>query len=99
VQVGHTGLIAVVAEQSAEVIDTAMSGLGGTVYRRPVEDVEAEIATAAEAERKAKNEARKELMQTRQQHDKAAVKAKVDDLKTKLHRERKTPEATASASH
>jgi uncharacterized membrane protein len=62
VRVGHTALLAVVTEQSPEVIDAAISGLGGTVLRRSVADVEAEIAAAEKAERKAKWEARKELL-------------------------------------
>jgi uncharacterized membrane protein len=36
VQVGRTELLAVVLEQSPEVVDAAMSGIGGTVLRRPV---------------------------------------------------------------
>ena len=98
VQSGRTALLAVLNEQSAEVVDTAMSGLGGTVFRRPVADVEAEVAAAAEAERKAKREARKELLRARHEHDKAAAKAKVDELKAKLHREQTTAETTAAAS-
>ena len=86
------------SEQSPEVVDTAMSGPGGAVLRRPVGEVEAEIAAAAEAERKAKREARKELLRSRHEHDKAAVTAKVEELKAKLHRGEKTPEATASAN-
>jgi uncharacterized membrane protein len=98
VQSGRTALLAVLTERSPEVMDTAMSGLGGTVFRRPVADVEAEIAAAAEAERKAKHEARKELRRSRQETDKAAVKAKVEEFKIKLHRGQMAPEATASAS-
>lgn len=59
VTVGRTALLAVVAERSAAVIDAAMSELEGTVLRRSVDDVEAEIAAAEQAERKAKREARK----------------------------------------
>jgi hypothetical protein len=103
VQPGHTALLAVVAEHSPEVVDTAMTGLGGSVFRRPAADVEAEIAATAEAERKAKHEARKELARSRQEHDKAAVTAKVDELKAKLHREQKTlrppPPRAASSMH
>jgi uncharacterized membrane protein len=84
-RLGHTALLAVVGEQSPEVVDTAMSELDGTVVRRPVADVEAEIAAAESAERKAKQEARKQLMRERQQHDKAAVQAKLQELKDKLH--------------
>ncbi len=71
VKVGGTELLAVVLEQRPEVVDAAMSGVGGTVWRRPV--VEAEIATAEDAERKAKREARKELVRARREHDRAAV--------------------------
>jgi uncharacterized membrane protein len=86
VQVGRTALLAVVVEGSPDVIDAEMSGVGGTVLRRSVADVEAEIAVAEEAERKAKHEARKELMRSRHEHDKATVNAKVDALKSKVHR-------------
>ena len=82
----HTALLAVVDEQSPEVVDIAMSNLGGTVVRRPVADVEAEIAAAEKAERQAKMEARKELVRGRRERDKAAVTAKLDELKGKLHR-------------
>jgi len=86
VRVGRTALLAVVTEQSPEVIDTAMSGLGGTVLRRSVADVDAEVAGAEKAQRKAKLEARKELVRGRQQHDKAAISAKIAALKDKLPR-------------
>lgn len=81
VRVGRTALLAVVTEQSPEPIDTAMSGLGGTVLRRSVADVDAEVAAAEKAERIATLEARKELIRGRQQHDKAAVSAKLAQLK------------------
>ena len=86
VQAGRTALLAEVVEGSPDVIDAEMSGVGGTVLRRSVADVEAEIAVAEEAERKAKREARKELMRSRHEHDKATVNAKVDALKSKVHR-------------
>jgi uncharacterized membrane protein len=85
-RVGHTALLAVVDERSPEVVDAAMAQVGGTVTRRSVADVEAEIAAAESAERKAKWEARKELVRERDERDKAAVQAKLQELKTKLHR-------------
>ena len=85
VRLDHTALLAVVDERSAEVVDAAMSDLDGTVVRRTVADVEAEIAAAESAERKAKAEARKELIRERDERDKAAVQAKLQQLKTKLH--------------
>jgi uncharacterized membrane protein len=68
VRVGRTALLAQVMEQSPEVIDAAMERLSGTVVRRPVYDVEAEIAAAREAQAEAKRQARKELRKAR--HDK-----------------------------
>ena len=85
VQAGRTALLAEVIEGIPEVVDAAMSGVGGTVLRRPVAEVEAEIAVAEEAERKAKRGARKELLRSRHEHDKAAVNAKVEALKAKVH--------------
>jgi uncharacterized membrane protein len=89
-RLGHTGLLAVVDEHSPEVVEAAMSDLDGTVVRRSVADVEAEIAAAESAQRKAKQEARKELIRERHQHDEAAVQAKLDELKAKLHHGRQT---------
>jgi len=86
VRVGRTALLAVVTEQSPDAIDASMSGLGGTVLRRSVADVVAEVAAAEKAQRKARLEARKELIRGRQQHDKAAVSAKIAELKDKLPR-------------
>jgi uncharacterized membrane protein len=90
VRLGHSALLAVVDEQSPEVVEAAMSDLDGTVVRRTVADVEAEIAAAESAERKAKREARKELVRERHEHDTTAVQAKLEELKTKLHGGRKT---------
>ena len=90
VRLGDTALLAVVDEQSAEVVDAAMSDLDGTVVRRPVADVEAEIAAAENAERTAKREARKELIRETHEHDEAAVQAKLEELKAKLNHGRQT---------
>jgi uncharacterized membrane protein len=89
----RTAVLAQVTEQSPEVIDTAMAQLGGDVLRRPVVDVEQEIAVAQEAQRKAKAEARKELQQARLEKHKEDAHAKVEALKSKLQR----PKAGAPA--
>ena len=89
----RTAVLAQVTEQSPEVIDTAMARLGGEVMRRPVVDVEQEIAAAQEAQRKAKREARKELQQARLEKHKEDAHAKVEELKSKLRR----PKAGAPA--
>ena len=82
----RTAVLAQVTEQSPEVVDTAMARLGGEVMRRPVVEVEEEIAAAQEAQRKAKREARKELHEARREEHKEDAHAKVEELKSKLHR-------------
>ena len=82
----RTALLAEVTEQSPEVIDAAMARLGGEILRRPAVDVEEEIAVAAEAQRKAEDEARVELLKARGEQSKADAHAKVEELKAKLHR-------------
>jgi uncharacterized membrane protein len=89
----RTALVAQVTEQSPEVIDAAMARLGGDVMRRPAVDVEGEIAAAQEAQRKAEREARRELYNGRVEKSKADAHAKVEELKSKLHRAK--AEATA----
>ena len=79
-------MLAQVDEQSPEVIDAAMARLGGEVMRRPVVEVEQEIAAAQEAQHKAEREARKELQQARLEKSKADAHAKVEELKSKLRR-------------
>jgi uncharacterized membrane protein len=98
VKIGDTALLAVVDEQSTEVVDAAMADLGGTVARRSVAVVEAEIAAAEDAERKAKREARKELNRARRERNKEAVDAKLDELKSKLHHGQPTESAEADAA-
>ena len=89
----RTAVLAQVAEESPEVVDTAMAQLGGDVLRRPAADVEAEIAAAQEAQRKAKREARKELQKARHEKHKEDAHAKVEEMKSKLQR----PKAGAAA--
>jgi uncharacterized membrane protein len=95
VQTGRTSVLAQVVEQSPEVVDTAMARLTGTVIRRPVYEVEAEIAAAQEAQREAKQEARKKLREARHEKNKQQAHAKVEELKSKLHGE-KQPAGTSS---
>jgi uncharacterized membrane protein len=86
---GHTALLAQVIEQSPEVVDTAMASLGGSVLRRSVDDVEAEIAAAEKAQREATREATKELLRGRREHSKEQVHAKVEQLKAnRPHRDK-----------
>ena len=82
----RTAVLAQVTEESPDVIDAAMARLGGDVMRRPVIEVEQEIAAAQEAQRNAEREAGKELQKARLEKSKADAHAKVEELKSKLHR-------------
>lgn len=95
VHAGRTALLAQLTEQSTEVVDSAMHRLGGEVLRRSVEDVEAEIAATEKAQRKAKLEARKQLIESRHANHKSEIRAKIEELKSVLHLHKKTP-ATAA---
>lgn len=88
VRVGHASLLAQVSEQSPEVVDAAVAGLDGQVVRRPIADVEAEIAAAEEAQRAAKKEARERLRAERREERKEKVQAKIAKLKSKVHPDR-----------
>jgi len=81
---GHTALLAHVSEQSPDVVDAAVEQLGGTVVRRPAEDVEAEIAAAEDAQRAAKMAARKHLQEQRRAQAKERIQEKLAELKAKL---------------
>jgi uncharacterized membrane protein len=82
----RTAVLAQVSEQSPEVIDSAMARLGGQVMRRPVLEVEQEIAAAQDAQRKAEREARSEARKARLDKNRDDAHAKVEELKSKLHR-------------
>jgi uncharacterized membrane protein len=87
VQAGHRAVIAVVDEQSPEVVDAAVQKLNGTVLRVPLGEVEAEIAAAQDAQRAAKKAASKKLHEERRNERKENVQAKIAELKSKLHHE------------
>jgi uncharacterized membrane protein len=82
----RTAVLAVVTEPSPDIIDAGMAALGGTVLRRSVYEVEAEVAAIEKAESKAAREAQLELMRSRRDHDRDAAHAKVEALKAKVAR-------------
>jgi uncharacterized membrane protein len=95
VQVGRNSLLAQVIEQVPEVLDGEMALLGGTVIRRPVYEIEGEIARAQEAQREAKKQANAKLREERHEKTRAQAHAKVEELKSKLHLDRE-PARTGS---
>jgi uncharacterized membrane protein len=95
VKPGHTALLAEVNEQTPEVVNTAMAQLGGGVLRRPVAEVEAEIAAAEKAQREAEREATKQLLDGKRDRSKHEIHAKVEQLKAKLPRRHEATTAGA----
>jgi uncharacterized membrane protein len=83
IQPGTTALIAGVTEPTTEVVDTEMERLGGVIIRRPVAEVEAELA-AEEATRAAEEEARRKLREERKPGLKEKAQQKLDELKARL---------------
>ena len=98
VRPGRTALLVDVSEPSPEVIDSAMARLTGSVLRRPVDEVEAEIAAAEKAQHEAKKKARKELREARHEKHKKKVHAKVEEMKEKLHPDKQDEKVAAPAA-
>ena len=100
VRAGHNTLLAELREPSDhQVVDAVMATRSGTgVSRWNVQDVEAEIAAAEEAQREAKKQARKRLTEERKDKHKAEVEAKIAELKTKLPRHHDDPAEHATSS-
>ena len=91
VPVGQAALVAEVKEYAVEVIDDEMAALGGTVVRRPAEEVLAELEASEEAARAAEKEARRVMHERRKAElgaKREALEEKWDErlksLKTKL---------------
>jgi hypothetical protein len=66
-----------------------MAHLSGTVVRKAKFEVADEIATAEEAQRNAKQAARNKLREERNKKHHDEVDAKIAELKSKLHVDRK----------
>lgn len=90
IRVGPPGLLTDVSEPGPEAVDAVMAHLNGTVLRRSFNDVETELAEAEDAQRAAKKKASHELREAREKKQKADVDAKIAELKSKLHRHKKT---------
>jgi uncharacterized membrane protein len=82
---GSNAVIASVHEPAVEVLDVEMEKLGGTLTRRPVDEVTAELESAEEAANAAAHEARKTLYKQRKAKAKASADEKVAKAKEKLH--------------
>ena len=88
---GTTALIAEVDEPAVEVVDGEMAALGGTVTRRPADEVLAELEAAEEAARASQKEARRVMREAKkkeraQKHEESKEKwdERVSALKDKM---------------
>ena len=81
---GQTVLVAEVGEVADEVLDKAMTNLGGTVSRRPASDVYDEIQSAENAQQAADQEARRVLREQRRAEHKQKWQQFKDKVKSAL---------------
>lgn len=81
---GQTVLVAEVGEVADEVLDKAMTNLGGTVTRRPASDVYDEIQSAENAQQAADQEARRVLREQRRAEHKQKWQQFTDKVKSAL---------------
>jgi uncharacterized membrane protein len=93
VQPGTTAVLAHLGEQSDEIVDNAMTGMGGSILRRPAVDVETELAAAQEARDVAEHEARERLRKESRDQKKEQIDSKLDALRGKVSKHEKTPAA------
>ena len=81
---GQTALLAQVTEYATEVVDGQVSALGGTVYRRPVTEVVAELEAASAAAEAAQAEARRVVREQKRSERKEKLDERLASLKTRL---------------
>src|SRR3954469_23482312 len=81
---GETAVLADLDESGPAAVDGAMGALDGRITRYVRKDVEAEIAGAEEAARKARVKARKELRHQRHEATVEKVQAKLRELRERL---------------
>lgn len=79
-----TAIVAEVNEYAIEVVDKLMTELGGAVYRRPAEEVRAELETAEDAYRKAQKEADRAARERRKAQRRQNVEERMAAVKEKL---------------
>lgn len=84
VPAGGTALVAEVDEDSPDAVDALVKQSGGTLIRRPLDDVRAEVAAAEEAAIAAAAEASRVLSEQKKAEHKAELEAKWDEVKAKF---------------
>ena len=87
VPAGGNALLAETVEDTTEPLDTFVSGLGGTIVRRPLDEVLTELEAQQAAAEEAEKAARKAIREQKKQEHKEAAQQRVDALKAKFRKQ------------
>ena len=86
VPTGGNALLAETVEDTTEPLDTFVAQLGGTIVRRPLDEVVAELEAQQAAAEEAEKAARKAIREQKKQEHKETRQQRVDALKTKFRK-------------
>jgi hypothetical protein len=87
VPAGGNALLAETVEDTTEPLDTFVSQMGGTIARRPLVEVVAELEAQQAAAEEADKAARKAIREQKKQERKETFQQRVDALKSKFHKQ------------
>jgi uncharacterized membrane protein len=87
VPTGGNALLAETVEDTTEPLDTFVSELGGTIVRRPLDEVVAELEAQQAAAEAAEKAARKAIREQKKQEHKETFQQRVDALKAKFRKQ------------
>ena len=87
VPTGGNALLAETVEDTTEPLDTFVSQMGGTIVRRPIDEVIAELEAQQAAAEEAEKAARKAIREQKKQERKETRQQRVDALKTKFRKQ------------
>jgi uncharacterized membrane protein len=87
VPTGRNALLAETVESTTEPLDTFVSKMGGTIVRRPIDEVIAELEAQQAAAEEAEKAARKAIREQKKQERKETHQQRVDALKAKFRKQ------------
>jgi len=87
VPTGGNALLAETVEDTTEPLDTFVSKMGGTIVRRPLDEVITELEAQQAAAEEAQKAARKAIREQKRQEHKETYQQRVDALKAKFHKQ------------
>jgi uncharacterized membrane protein len=87
VPTGGNALLAETVEDTTEPLDAFVSEMGGTIVRRPLDEVVAELEAQQAAAEEAEKTARKAIREQKKQEHKETFQQRVDALKAKFRKQ------------